>query len=62
MPRAQQSGTTLSRPGTVPAEGVTGPRDKPKPIKGTARLRGLVVGGENGTPLRRAMVRLWGGG
>ena len=59
---AQQSGTTVSRPGTVPQEGVTGPRDMPRPSKGTARLRGLVVGGENGGPLRRAMVQLSGDG
>ncbi len=59
---AQQGGTTLSRPGTVPQEGVTGPRDKPRPSKGTARFRGLVVGGENGGPLRRAMVQLSGDG
>lgn len=56
-----QAPTTLSRPGTVPQEGVTGPRDRVKPPKGTARLRGLVVGGENGAPLRRAMVHLSGG-
>jgi len=59
---AQQSGTTVSRPGTVPQGGVTGPRDMPRPSKGTARLRGLVVGGENGGPLRRAMVQLSGDG
>jgi hypothetical protein len=57
---AAQDPTTLSRPGTVPREGVTGPRDRLKPAKGTARLRGLVVGGENGAPLRRAMVQLSG--
>jgi len=58
---AQQSGTTIGRPGTVPREGVTGPRDRAKTPTGTARIRGIVVGGEGGSALRRAMVRLWGG-
>jgi Carboxypeptidase regulatory-like domain len=53
-----QQPTTLSRPGQIPAEGVTGPRDRPRPVTGTARLRGIVVGGEGGVPLRRAFVRL----
>jgi Carboxypeptidase regulatory-like domain len=56
----QQSGTILSRPGSVPAEGVTGPRDRLKPATGTARIRGIVVGGEGAAPLRRAVVRLAG--
>ena len=57
---ASQDPTTLSRPGQIPAEGVTGPRDRPKPTTGTARIRGIVVGGEGGAPLRRAFVRLEG--
>ena len=58
---AQQDPTILSRPGTVPAEGVTGPRDRVKPPTGTARIRGIVVGGEGGAPLRRAIVRVAAG-
>jgi protocatechuate 3,4-dioxygenase beta subunit len=37
-----------------------GPRDNQAPQVGTARLRGRVVGGESGMPLRRAVVRLSG--
>jgi Carboxypeptidase regulatory-like domain len=55
-----QGPTTLSRPGQIPESGVTGPRDRPKPATGTARIRGVVVGGEGGAPLRRAFVRLSG--
>ena len=57
---AVQAPTTLSRPGQVPAGGVTGPRDRPKPATGTALIRGVVVGGEGGAPLRRAFVRVSG--
>ena len=38
----------------------TGPRDNTAPQTGTARLRGRVVGGDSGQPLRRAIVRLQG--
>ena len=38
----------------------TGPRDNTAPRTGTARMRGRVVGGEAGQPLRRAIVRLQG--
>jgi hypothetical protein len=38
----------------------TGPRDHQAPQTGTARLRGRVVGGDSGMPLRRAIVRLSG--
>ena len=38
----------------------TGPRDNTAPQTGTARLRGRIVGGEAGQPLRRAIVRLQG--
>src|ERR1700741_2356451 len=37
-----------------------GMRDRPDMPKGTATLRGRVVGGESGGPLRRALVRLEG--
>ena len=37
-----------------------GPRDNQAPQVGTARLRGRVVGGDTGMPLRRAIVRLAG--
>jgi hypothetical protein len=37
-----------------------GPRDNQAPQTGTARLRGRVVGGDSGMPLRRAIVRLSG--
>lgn len=37
-----------------------GPRDNQAPQVGTARLRGRVVGGDSGMPLRRAIVRLSG--
>jgi Carboxypeptidase regulatory-like domain len=57
---AEQGAVILGRPGTVPAEGVTGPRDRVKAPTGTARIRGLVVGGEGGAPLRRAVVRVAG--
>ena len=56
-----QSPTTLSRPGQIPAGGVTGPRDRPKLTTGTAIIRGIVIGGEDGAPLRRALVRAVGG-
>lgn len=38
----------------------TGPRDRQGPQIGTGRLRGVVVGGDTGLPLRRAIVRLSG--
>jgi hypothetical protein len=38
----------------------TGPRDNQARQTGTGRLRGRVVGGESGQPLRRAIVRLQG--
>jgi protocatechuate 3,4-dioxygenase beta subunit len=41
--------------------GIRGMRDS-QPRTGTAVLRGLVVGGETGAPLRRAIVRLSGDG
>ena len=45
----------------MPPLGRTGPRDPAKtPETGTAVIRGRVVGGENGRPLRRAIVRLHG--
>jgi protocatechuate 3,4-dioxygenase beta subunit len=37
-----------------------GPRDNQAPQVGTGRLRGRVVGGDTGMPLRRAIVRLSG--
>jgi hypothetical protein len=37
-----------------------GPRDNQAPQIGTGRLRGRVVGGDTGMPLRRAIVRLSG--
>lgn len=37
------------------------PRSLPAVSEGTAMLRGVVVGGESGQPLRRAVVRLFGG-
>jgi hypothetical protein len=57
---AAQSGVILSRPGQVTGPGVTGPRDNVKAKTGTARLRGRVVGGDSGAPLRRASVHLSG--
>jgi protocatechuate 3,4-dioxygenase beta subunit len=48
-------------PGVPQPPGRTGPRDPAKnPETGTAGIRGRVVGGENGGPLRRALVRLHG--
>jgi protocatechuate 3,4-dioxygenase beta subunit len=58
---ARAQSITVAGPGQVPGPGVTGARDNAKPKTGTARLRGRVVGGENGAPLRRAIVRLEGG-
>lgn len=60
LPVAAQTPTTVSRPGPVPAGGVTGPRDRPRPVSGAARLSGIVIGGEGGAPLRRAFVRVSG--
>jgi protocatechuate 3,4-dioxygenase beta subunit len=41
----------------------TGPRDnEQKSDTGTGRIAGRVIGGENGAPLRRAIVSLWGEG
>ncbi len=57
---AAQGGTILSRPGQATGPGVTGPRDNVKPKTGTARLRGRVVGGDSGAPLRRASVHVSG--
>jgi hypothetical protein len=57
---AGQGGVILSRPGQVPGAGVTGPRDSVKPKTGTACLRGRVIGGDSGAPLRRAIVQLSG--
>jgi hypothetical protein len=49
--------------GSSPQESATGPRDNEhKPDSGTGRIAGRVVGGENGTPLRRAVVSLWAEG
>jgi hypothetical protein len=56
-----------SRPGLptgppVPGQ-ATGPRDNDeRPDTGTGRISGRVIGGENGAPLRRAVVALWGEG
>jgi protocatechuate 3,4-dioxygenase beta subunit len=53
-----------SQPGTpVPQGPRTGPRDPSKPAEtGTAVIRGRVVGGDSGQPLRRAIVRVGGEG
>src|SRR5215213_4044666 len=55
---------TPGRPvGPPPQRSVTGPRDnQQKPDTGTGRISGRVIGGENGAPLRRAFVSLWGEG
>lgn len=51
-----QGGTIMGqRPGPR-----IGPRDNQAPQVGTGRLRGRVVGGDSGLPLRRAIVRLSG--
>ena len=55
MALGQGPGMVIGRP-----QGRTGPRDATGPQTGTARLRGRVVGGESGLPLRRAVVRLYG--
>ena len=47
-------GVIMGRPGRI------GPRDNVAPKTGTSRLRGRVVGGESGQPLRRAVVMLSG--
>ena len=45
--------------GSRPQESATGPRDnEQKPDTGTCRIAGRVIGGENGAPLRRAVVSL----
>src|SRR5215210_7819665 len=45
--------------GSRPQESATGPRDnEQKPDTGTGRISGRVIGGENGAPLRRAVVTL----
>jgi hypothetical protein len=45
--------------GSRPQESATGPRDnEQKPDTGTGRIAGRVIGGENGAPLRRAVVGL----
>ena len=56
---AQQPGQiTVARPGQMRMP----PRDGAQERTGTARMRGIVVGGEAGLPLRRAVVRLFGEG
>ncbi len=47
-------GVIMGRPGRI------GPRDNVAPKTGTSRLRGRVVGGESGQPLRKAVVMLSG--
>ena len=45
--------------GSRPQESATGPSDnEQKPDTGTGRIAGRVIGGENGAPLRRAVVSL----
>jgi hypothetical protein len=49
--------------GARPQGSATGPRDgEQKPETGTGRIAGRVIGGENGAPLRRAVVNLWAEG
>ena len=49
--------------GPPPQGSATGPRDnEQKPDTGTGRIAGRVIGGENGAPLRRAVVSLWAEG
>jgi Carboxypeptidase regulatory-like domain len=56
---AAQVVITQSSPGPAPG-GRTGPRNRPPAETGSARLRGRVVGGDTGAPLRRAIVQLSG--
>ncbi|HEY8535624.1 MAG TPA: carboxypeptidase-like regulatory domain-containing protein [Vicinamibacterales bacterium] len=59
---AQAVGQIIGRPPGRPGM-MRPPRDRGATLEtGTARLRGVVVGGESGQPLRRAIVRLQGEG
>lgn len=53
-------GGGFRQPGQFSRGGRTGPRDSMEQPTGTAILRGRVVGGEGGSPLRHALVRLGG--
>src|SRR4029453_13504261 len=57
---ADAGGQQIRIQGQRPMGPRTGPRDSRAPQTGPGRLRGRVVGGESGQPLRRAIVRLQG--
>lgn len=58
--RGQGGGPGGGQGGQFPRGGRTGPRDSMPQPTGTGVLRGRVVGGESGGPLRHAVVRLSG--
>jgi len=60
VPAPPVTQTSPGVPAGLPPQGsATGPRDnEQKPETGTGRIAGRVIGGENGAPLRRAVVSL----
>src|SRR6185295_18313199 len=61
--QARQASTGAAGPVPQNPQDTRPARDPKKPKEtGTARIRGRVIGGENGAPLRRASVRVNGEG